>query len=607
MSGYRAFVASTYQDLKAHRTHVISELRRAGIQVDPMEDWTSTSNEPKQFSQERLNGCDFCVLLVALRRGYVPNGETLSITQMEYQEALRRNIDVLPFLVDEEAPWPRTFDELDTDPEVRPWRADLMSKHGVGFFNHEPDSVDIAPAVSRWIAERDSNSKSQKNKEVKHVFVASEPEEKIAFWKQAAFLGPVIAAALGLLGLIAWKFVTPPDNTPPKTAQIIEVRPLTKEESAEEGFSIKYEGATDDRSLKEVRLWVRIGRDKPWQSTDQAQTGESGEFKYLDLQRTKVYFFDVVAKDSSGNQSHDPSGTDGQENRTYLVKNDINVGSITGIMRDQTDENSAELTAALNQLAERNPALVVSDDGIKTPIPDSWKPRLTIAKEKILTVAKATGKIELKNHRNISWVGTGFVVSPDKIATSRSVAEVFVKQDEGGKWLARQGEGHPIQAMINFANDSDEISTAYLIKGVAAMGEHIAILEVENSNNLPQQVELLGSENRELAFNAADGFVIGYPTIDHRVPEQIRELVFNNKFDVKQIMLGTYKFSSVSRTEVIHDCVTFPGTMGGPVVDLKTGGIVGLHMGGSFDEASSRKSNFAVPARELKALLSCTN
>jgi hypothetical protein len=35
---YRAFVSSTYIDLKDHRAHVIRELRRSGFSVDPMED-----------------------------------------------------------------------------------------------------------------------------------------------------------------------------------------------------------------------------------------------------------------------------------------------------------------------------------------------------------------------------------------------------------------------------------------------------------------------------------------------------------------------------------------------------------------------------------------
>ena len=85
---YRAFVSSTFEDLKEHRSHVITALRKAGCSVDPMEDWTAATSEPKHFSQARVQGCDLFVLLVAFRRGHVPSGEQLSITQLEHQAAL---------------------------------------------------------------------------------------------------------------------------------------------------------------------------------------------------------------------------------------------------------------------------------------------------------------------------------------------------------------------------------------------------------------------------------------------------------------------------------------------------------------------------------------
>lgn len=87
---YKAFVSSTYDDLKDHRAHVIRALRKAGFFVDPMEDWTAAADPPKEFSRRRLEGCHLCILLVARRRGHVPGGETQSITQLEYEVAKRK-------------------------------------------------------------------------------------------------------------------------------------------------------------------------------------------------------------------------------------------------------------------------------------------------------------------------------------------------------------------------------------------------------------------------------------------------------------------------------------------------------------------------------------
>ena len=149
--GYKAFVSSTYVDLKDHRAVVIKALRRAGIFVDPMEDWTSDSDEPKHFSAERVRDCDFCILLVGARRGHRPEAGALSVTQMEFIEATKRGIDVLPFLYDGKSAWPPDYFELNDDGELRRWRAELSEHKGVETFTYDPASLEIRDAISRWL------------------------------------------------------------------------------------------------------------------------------------------------------------------------------------------------------------------------------------------------------------------------------------------------------------------------------------------------------------------------------------------------------------------------------------------------------------------------
>jgi|694.fasta_scaffold153537_2 hypothetical protein len=157
----KAFVSSTFQDLKEHRQYVIGKLRRAGIVVDPMEDWTATSDEPKKFSVERFRGCDICVLLVARRRGFIPDGESKSITQLEYDYAREKGLTILTYLLDDDAFWQRKFDELDFDPLLRQWRTELASNHGVEFFNHQPQSIDVVPAITRLLAGSEYRKRSK--------------------------------------------------------------------------------------------------------------------------------------------------------------------------------------------------------------------------------------------------------------------------------------------------------------------------------------------------------------------------------------------------------------------------------------------------------------
>jgi hypothetical protein len=129
-----------------------------------MEEWTASPQEPKEFSKERVKGCDLIVLLVALRRGHVPEGETLSITQLEYEAALNEGIEPLIFMLDEDAKWEGKFNQLEKDPELRKWREKLAEHIGVGFFNHAPESIDIAAALTRWVIKKGVRKSSEKEK-----------------------------------------------------------------------------------------------------------------------------------------------------------------------------------------------------------------------------------------------------------------------------------------------------------------------------------------------------------------------------------------------------------------------------------------------------------
>jgi serine/threonine protein kinase len=155
---FRAFVSSTFLDLEKHRKCVIDALQKAGIFVDPMENWTADSEEPKKLSRNRVEGCDLCVLLVALRRGIVPQGESLSITQMEYAAARELNLSILVYLFDDSGDylWPRRFDELHCDPGIGTWRQELKERHVCTLFDHHPEPLgkQVLAGVSRWLQEK---------------------------------------------------------------------------------------------------------------------------------------------------------------------------------------------------------------------------------------------------------------------------------------------------------------------------------------------------------------------------------------------------------------------------------------------------------------------
>lgn len=150
----KAFVSSTFQDLKHHRAEIIKSLRKSGVQIDPMEDWTSDSDEPKILSTRRMEGCQLCILLVGSRLGTFPSGETRSITQLEYDAAVKRGIAVLPFIQDaSRCPNRRNARKPRLQPEVATWRSYLESKHVVSFFDDDPAATmaSVQQAFARWL------------------------------------------------------------------------------------------------------------------------------------------------------------------------------------------------------------------------------------------------------------------------------------------------------------------------------------------------------------------------------------------------------------------------------------------------------------------------
>lgn len=75
---------------------------------------------------------------------------------MEYDTAVKQGVDIVPFMLAEDAPWPRKFDELDKDPEIRAWREQLKQRHGVESFGLEPRSIDLTGTLGRWLTQNTS-------------------------------------------------------------------------------------------------------------------------------------------------------------------------------------------------------------------------------------------------------------------------------------------------------------------------------------------------------------------------------------------------------------------------------------------------------------------
>ncbi|MEO8606235.1 MAG: tetratricopeptide repeat protein [Chloroflexota bacterium] len=100
------FISSTSKDLPEHRTAVDKAIRRLGMRPINMDDFGSQPGGASGVSVREVGKGEIFVGIVARRYGYVPDGMEKSVTEQEYDEAVRRNIPRLMYLLDPAYDWP---------------------------------------------------------------------------------------------------------------------------------------------------------------------------------------------------------------------------------------------------------------------------------------------------------------------------------------------------------------------------------------------------------------------------------------------------------------------------------------------------------------------
>ncbi|MGI8783006.1 MAG: DNA/RNA non-specific endonuclease [Acidobacteriota bacterium] len=240
------------------------------------------------------------------------------------------------------------------------------------------------------------------------------------------------------------------------------------------------------------------------------------------------------------------------------------------------------------------PVLAVSQDEAQLTFTDAesevWRDRLVRARGVLTGAIRAVGRIELDGHPYLDWVGTGWLVRPDVIATNRHVAREFGRSNSTGFVFRTGASGRLMEASIDFLEEVDRSEQrSFLLREILHIedddGPDLAFLRVEGTN-LTSPIAL--SEN--VASADQQVAVIGYPARDSRIPDQdLMERIFGDVYDKKRLAPGQVK--GASPAALLHDCSTLGGNSGSVVLDLATGSALGIHFAGRFLEA-----NYAVPA-----------
>src|SRR5712692_9275939 len=97
-------ISSTARDLPEHRKEVLDACLRQGMFPKMMEHLPAIDADAIATSLRMVDEADIYLGVFAYRYGYVPKGYDISITEMEYNRAVERNIPRLIFIMDKAHP-----------------------------------------------------------------------------------------------------------------------------------------------------------------------------------------------------------------------------------------------------------------------------------------------------------------------------------------------------------------------------------------------------------------------------------------------------------------------------------------------------------------------
>jgi trypsin-like peptidase len=190
----------------------------------------------------------------------------------------------------------------------------------------------------------------------------------------------------------------------------------------------------------------------------------------------------------------------------------------------------------------------------------------------LVAAADATARIEPSPGHPSPFIGTGFLIGPralaltDFIAKERPTAAVF-------------GDERVVIEDVVGATDDDR---------------HGALARIGASGRAPLKIRwALPEVGTRIA-------VIGHPMITF-TPTIVTLAAFTT-FPTGEKMIMPGVIVAVEATTLTYECWTMAGVAGGPIIDLATGEVIGIHHSGKY-EGGGKKLGFGVPVTAIEELL----
>ncbi|MDB5530343.1 MAG: hypothetical protein JWR51_3446 [Devosia sp.] len=190
----------------------------------------------------------------------------------------------------------------------------------------------------------------------------------------------------------------------------------------------------------------------------------------------------------------------------------------------------------------------------------------------LLAAADATARIEGGPDGAHQLIGTGFLIGPRKLALMDVIWELKPKVAVFGD------ERAGIEAILGTTNDD----------------RHAALARIAPVARAPMKIKWsLPAVGTRIA-------VIGHPMLTFTPTVATMAAFTTPPRGEKMIMPGV--IVAVEETKLTYECWTMAGTGGGPIIDLATGEVIGIHHSGKYG-GGAMKLGFGVPLAAIEALL----
>jgi hypothetical protein len=157
MSVKTVFLSSTAKDLKDYREAAAAAIEGLGYKCEKMEVFGASSAPTAELCSQRVKSSDLYVGVLAYAYGSIPEGETRSYTEIEFDAATAEGIDCLLFIADAKKKFSWDPDEVDPGDLARQRSfKERASKGRPAAFFGTPDELAkcVVQAIHHWEREK---------------------------------------------------------------------------------------------------------------------------------------------------------------------------------------------------------------------------------------------------------------------------------------------------------------------------------------------------------------------------------------------------------------------------------------------------------------------